>query len=933
MSCESLPYCLSCLSAAADDPAGLSRALCALRNRHVSRARGLENFRKSGGLVPLLALFTDPARAAVLGTSRRNLELALSLLANSCTEPESRVQVLQLGGIPALVCILQSVCVDSVWNRVCRALGNLAVEPRNSLIIHQSGAVSSLIHILQTSQDAGCLQSVLRALRILGDSRSHRLYICERGGLSPCVTLLSSQDPTLVCAAVRTVCELSRGCSLDCAEKLSVAVPVLITLGGGEDVKPEVRQAAISTLCNLCGQGALRPLLGNAGTIQLLISEVSNLRGSPTRCLPVLKALCLCCREAVNRCRVREQGGLELLLDLLRDSQFRSVHLRITAAFLHYCHDTTALALLGTSGLAPLLAQRLEELTCAPDLRGELQGSGLPVFEEEDVASASFDFPPEPKNKKQMLEGTSEENFRSWLLSEGYICSLEDLSPEWCLDSEKKSLHISDESATLKSADLNSAPSTSSVTSDTDTLISPRMKGFRLEQRTHSSPALSQLCFSPTSSQLCPSPIHEILSSQWPLGPCTFPSMEVWGPEFPGLLLLSRFSQLSEPSSCLVSPPVLKGLLSYVTCHPYPSPQAAHLLQRLTCDPSCLEAFIRTGGICMLRARLILSETPETDREDGNRHPEKSRELGQILLRNLGIQAESAFGVGAVTHMLLSGAQCDRQQCALSLPFIYRKDSPHREQLLEAAISLVLDAMIQCEDHVFFFHASECLSSLLTPHSLLVPPCSPPGSPPHCHYMELVAHGGDDVVFVLDDGERVGGSRMVLSAGCDVFKTMLGGAYAESNQKEVRVREVPALAFIPVLHYLHGCAEGSLCPTLKQVPLPEPDQELAQSPLGSALAAAGRFLLPGLQKLLESIVRDSLLSLDTLPSVYNFAEIHESRSLRKDCCLYLLQRPHPPRKRAFCLFQLCQRAHDKKRLFQLLEDIIQGSRTLTSANQ
>ncbi|XP_075034803.1 transforming growth factor beta-1-induced transcript 1 protein-like isoform X4 [Mixophyes fleayi] len=138
MSCDSLSSCLLRLSAATEDPAALGRVLSELRSRHVSRAGGAGLFRRRGGLVLLLELLTVPARAATLGSSRRNLELALSLLANSCTDSGSRVQVRQLGGIPALVCILQSVCVDSIWNRVTRALGNLALDPQNNVIIHES---------------------------------------------------------------------------------------------------------------------------------------------------------------------------------------------------------------------------------------------------------------------------------------------------------------------------------------------------------------------------------------------------------------------------------------------------------------------------------------------------------------------------------------------------------------------------------------------------------------------------------------------------------------------------------------------------------------------------------------------------------------------------------------------------------------------------
>ncbi|KAE8578701.1 hypothetical protein XENTR_v10023733 [Xenopus tropicalis] len=842
-------------------------------------------------------------------------------------------QVRELGGIPVLVSILKSVCVDSIWNRVARALGNLALDAENSSIIHESGAISPLINVLENSKDSFCLQSCLRALRILGDSPVHRLSICEQGGLAPCVALLSSPCPALAEAAVRSVCELSRGSSLDCAERLSSAVPVLVALTGKEDAKPKMRQAAITTLCNLCGQGAMRPMLGSAGAIQLLITEARSQCKSPSRCLILVRALCLFCREAVNRVRVKEQGGLDLLMDFLRDSQYRAAHYRITAAFLHFCHDTASLILLSARGLAPLLAERLDELALATEDRGELQESHSAGAEVEDISSVSFDFPPEPKRKRQGSEGTSEDSLRSWLLSEGYICSLDDLAPEWCLDSENRS----DDSSAPRPSDLALLPTTSSSCTDGDHFLSPRIKRMRLngpsrrEPRAPSSPNTSKVLSSPTSSNPCSSPMQEILGSPWPLGPRTPPPSDFWRPEFPGLLLLSCLSQLPESSSCLVSPTVLGGLLTYVTSHPHPCPRAARLLQRLTCDPACLEALIRTGGICTLRARLLLSEIPGSQNESNNRHPELAKELGHVLLRNLGIQAESPFGVGAVTHMLLSGPQSDRLQCALTLPYIYRKDSPHREQLLDVALRLVLEALLHCTDSEFpaiFFHASECLSTFLPAQTLPATLPATLGSSQRCCYTELVARGEGDVVFVLDGGEKIEGSRKEVTGGCEVFRAMLEGGYAESRQREVRVRQIPSCAFIPLLHYLHGCTEETLCPTFQGLQRPSSGNDLSQSPLGSTLAAAGRFLLPGLGDILEDIARNYLLSLDSLPSMYCFAEMHESANLRRDCCLYLLKRPHPPRQRALCLFQLCQRVQDKKRLFELLEVIVQdGSRT------
>ncbi|XP_069840889.1 armadillo repeat-containing protein 5 [Dendropsophus ebraccatus] len=888
MSGPSLSSCLSRLSAAVKDPAHLGRALSELRSRHVSRAGGAGLFRKRGGLALLLTLFTDPERAAVFGTSRRNLELALSLLANSCTEAGSRAQVRQLGGIPALVCILQSVCIDSIWNRVSRALGNLALDPQNSVLIHQSGAVSTLVQILQSCQDSGCKQSCLRALRILGDSPAHRASICQQGGLAPCVQMLTSPDPELVCAAVRAMCELSRGCSLDCAEQLSLAVPTLVTLTSGEAMKTCVRQAALGTLSNLCNQGALRPMLGNAGTIELLMAEVRTLLEAPTRCIPLVRSLCLCCREALNRRRVRELGGLELLLDLLRSHHYRAVHHKITTAFLHYCHDTTALAMLGSRGLAPLLAKKLEEIVWATKELGEASYVQEVVDAEEDQGSASFDFPTELKKKSEQ-EGTSEESLRSWLLSEGYISSLDELPPDWFLEHGD---------APVRGLGYRTSSSQEE---------SPKPPG--LEKRRAGSVS--------SFSTPCSSPVQEILGSQWPLGTWSA-QPEVWGPEFPVLLLLSRFSQLSDSISSLVSYPVLGGLFTYVMCHPHPSGRAARLLQRLTCDPSCLESFIRTGSICTLRSRLVLSDPSAGDLQI--RNPERARELGIALLRNLRIQAESPFGVGVITHMLASGSPNERRECALCLPFIYRKCSSHQQQLLGGALQLVLEAMMISVDPVYYFHTSECLSSLLSPEDCPVPAL--PVTSPKCSYQELLSGGRSDVVFILDEGDRIPGSREVVSRKCDVFRAMLQGGYAESQQCEVHVREVPSCAFLPMLHYLYGCSQDSLCPTLQELRA-VCGEELVHSPLAYTLAAAGRFLLPGLQRVLETTVRDHVLSLDTLPSVYSFAETYDSAQLRRDCCSYLLRRLHPPQKRAETLHQLCERAQDKQRLSLLIHDLVQ----------
>lgn len=94
-------------------------------------------------------------------------------------------------------------------------------------------------------------------------------------------------------------------------------------------------------------------------------------------------------------------------------------------------------------------------------------------------------------------------------------------------------------------------------------------------------------------------------------GPTAAPE-EPWGREGPALLLLSRFSQAPDPSGALVTRPALCGLLAYVTGAPGPpSPRALRILARLTCNPACLEAFVRSYGAALLRAWLVLGVAPD----------------------------------------------------------------------------------------------------------------------------------------------------------------------------------------------------------------------------------------------------------------------------------------------------------------------------------
>ncbi|XP_049760390.1 armadillo repeat-containing protein 5 [Elephas maximus indicus] len=900
---DSLSFCLAQLTAAAGEGLGggkdtatnetpLGRALLALRTRHVKAAGGIERFRARGGLRPLLALLrraaaADPAPpqaspgsapsaisagpaspsgsapSASSATSslparlRKTLDLGLSILANCCTEGACRTEVRRLGGILPLVTILQCVKTDSIQNRTARALGNLAMEPESCRDIHSAGAVPLLLESLTACQDSQCLQSVVRALRNLADSPQHRLALAQQGAVRPLAELLAAApDPALTSALVRALLELSRGCSRACAEQLSLGGGLGPLVSLASHPKRAVREATILTLANLCAQGLVRPALGNAGGVEVLLGELRRRRGpngaNPASQQPLVRAVCLLCREAINRARLRDAGGLELLMGLLRDSRARAWHPRVVAALVGFLYDTGALGRLQALGLVPLLA-------------GQLCGEAGDE-EEEGREAASWDFPEE--RTPERTEAGSFRSLRSWLISEGYAAGPGDISPDWSPE---------------------------------------RCPPLEPSEPSSPTPGPTQL---QTPRVVCTPRRSSATSTEEP-----------WGREGPALLLLSRFSQVPDPSGALVTGPALCGLLAYVTGAPGPpNPRALRILARLTCNPACLEAFVRSYGAALLRAWLVLGVAPDDWPAPCARPALRSqhRELGEMLLQNLTVQAESPFGVGALTHLLLSGSPEDRVACALTLPFICRKPSLWRRLLLDqGGLRLLLAALTRPAPHpLFLFFAADslsCLQGLLSPTvSPVLPPAIPVDLdlPSPCLYESLLGPApvpAPDLHFLLDSGLRLPAQRATSATASPFFRALLAGSFVEAQMDLVPLRGLSPSAAWPVLHHLHGCRGCGAA----LGPVPSLGQPLLGSEAEEALEAAGRFLLPGLEEELEEAVGRIHLGPQGGPeSVGEVFRLGRPR-LAAHCARWTLGPGQCPRKRALALVGLVEAAGEE----------------------
>ncbi|EMP26467.1 Histone-lysine N-methyltransferase PRDM9 [Chelonia mydas] len=471
----------------------------------------------------------------------------------------------------------------------------------------------------------------------------------------------------------------------------------------------------------------------------------------------------------------------ELPVMILKSLGVESIHNRTARALGNLAIDVENLQAIHDAGAVPPLVQvlassqdseclqsiirALRNLGATPAHRLALaqQGAGqwAACCEEEDKEeegesederdAASFDFPPEGRRESGAPEGESPsfQRLRSWLLSEGYIASPGDLSPQWSPDgSFSPTLELQDDTlgpgrlpvglgspiclappslepaarvqCLAPGAELDSTVADGShvaetpgtlvsagpdwhVTAPSDepgpVLASPIPTGASRSDRApspvpeHLRP-VSPIPAGASRSDPAPSPIpkdirlispiptgteQRLLADDFlepqpaafssrrrgksrphpdvapstpalfhPPGEALAPQFLLWGgeeelsaPEAPALLLLSRFSQAEDPSRSLVTGPVLRGLLTYVTGAPAPLPRCLRLLHRLTCNPICLEAFVRCYAPSLLRAWLVLGVPPEeaaavgheTPRSPGSRHQagRRFKELDEIM--------------------------------------------------------------------------------------------------------------------------------------------------------------------------------------------------------------------------------------------------------------------------------------------------------------
>ena len=211
--------------------------------------------------------------------------------------------------------------------------------------------VRELTRAISLHKNTDCLQSCLRAIRLLGSDGALReeLKLCKTLTTITSNCLGEESPVPVVSAALHALDQLVSGSSCSSPELLST----LWSLGNepisviGRFVLHSnhlLQQRAVSILheCAKCSDG--KAVLSRAGGIEYLVRMLSSKLSQDEHIITqTISCLCLCCRDVHSRQKLRDCGGLHIIVEILRNEQHVALHSDILSALVCYYFDENTL--------------------------------------------------------------------------------------------------------------------------------------------------------------------------------------------------------------------------------------------------------------------------------------------------------------------------------------------------------------------------------------------------------------------------------------------------------------------------------------------------------------------------------------------------------------------------------------------------------------
>lgn len=151
---------------------------------------------------------------------------------------------------------------------------------------------------------------------------------------------------------------------------------------------------AVKCFYTLCKIAECRLNLGISGTVEELITLIMATDTNPNILYKeMLFSLCLFCREAVNRDKIRQKNGLQVILMLLNKPEHECHHPRLLEALSLFIHDEVGLGILTKHGMLEVLVAKLTNVVTKNSERNSTSRKRLSDYPIDDYCKRSSKYP------------------------------------------------------------------------------------------------------------------------------------------------------------------------------------------------------------------------------------------------------------------------------------------------------------------------------------------------------------------------------------------------------------------------------------------------------------------------------------------------------------------------------------------------------------
>ncbi|XP_029052676.1 armadillo repeat-containing protein 5 [Osmia bicornis bicornis] len=669
----------------------------------------------------------------------RILNMTLSILANACINSDAREKVKGSKIASRVVSIIKHIKLENALHcRACRLIGNLSECNWHAKSLCEAGVVQALVALLKLDTNMQTYLMGVRAIRnIWSMHEGSREEIIESGVIFRITGLLvlakekSERNPKYL--------ELIETClKAMCAFLVTVDPRVREQMRGEKDVQGYKcivqccdinNKMAIKCLYNLCQVAECRPILGNFGAVESLIALV---RDHSELSKETLVSLCLFCREAVNRAKIRIGSGLELMLSLLKDPDNEKYHPMLLHALAQFVYDDLSIAIMVKNGLLDILVTRLKKMV-------------IETIDEEEInvsRKRSNDSPPS-KQSEFKFNKTSAGRF-----------SLDYYRDDWSPGSAS--------SVSFSPPSTPPLPFYDSIENDenTEDNYSPVCSDIELmdnEDEPQEEVESLKSCKSITINV----EVSQDLDKGNKSNDCDYTND--WT-----LVLLSRLSHSNDPIDKLADPTIIEALSTYIKCAK--NQRASRILTRITRNGAYLIPLLKQGFV--FEAQTLY----------GSEH----------YTRQLCALAETGGAIGELTSILLRGEEAHKLVIAVSIPFLIRSRYILKSLLNNYGGLRLIFHVLSDQQHSLYENAiwSICqLASTLEIQPDIVEKCQITDTTSTDFPRVYDNHPKPaTVTFELDDGTTVDACRQTLCQKSDAFSAMLEGNFSESGKKRVKLR-------------------------------------------------------------------------------------------------------------------------------------------------